>query len=1315
MPDNENAKLYAGTTAIDPPKAVAPAAHAYAELDVTTNFSFLRGASHPDELVYTAALLGHRAMAVTDLNSLAGIVRAYDPARKVEGFRLIVGARLAFADDTPDLLVWPTDRAAYARLSDLLTVGRRRAPKGECHLYFEDFLSHQQGLLAAAVPRCDGETDDADALHALRDVLRDRLSLAVTLTCGDDDEGRLLAARELGRRTRIPLLATNHVHYHDPGRRPLQDVLTCVRHGCRVAEAGHRLFPNGERYLKSPEQMARLFQSCPSAIGRGVEIASRCKFDLGELRYEYPTEVVPPGSSPSAHLRQLTHAGAATRYPQGIPQKVRDLLEKELKFICGSKYESYFLTVHDLVRHARSIGILCQGRGSAANSAVCYCLGVTSVDPAHFQLVFERFASESRAEPPDIDIDFEHERREEVIQYVYAKYGRDRAAMTASLITYRGRSAIRDVGKALGFSQDALDALAGKLDWWHRGSLSGPQLRECGIDPADATIRHLISLTTEMLGFPRHLSQHVGGMVISQKPLRELVPVENAAMADRTVIEWDKDDLDVVGLFKIDILALGMLTAISKALVFASRGLNTKARRHEGTKGKEREENIDVIPKGKSSPRTTGFQPVRDVFKSGGFTHSRSSIGAHGLEARGTGRAEEQCPDKAAPPSSSLRAFVPSCLRVETERQGASQQSPPLDLHTIPWDDKATYDMISDADTIGVFQVESRAQMSMLPRLRPQRFYDLVIEVAIVRPGPIQGDMVHPYLQRREAKRLDPSYEPEYEKPELREVLKETLGVPLFQEQAMRMAIVAAGFTGGEADQLRRAMAAWKRGGGLEHFQGKFLNGMHKNGYSPEFAGRCFKQICGFGQYGFPESHAASFALLVYASAWLKRHHPSAFAAALLNSQPMGFYAPAQLVRDAREHGVDVRPIDVNASAWDCTLEPGGRGKAYHGPGVENRCHEESQDAVSRLSVVPRDTGFQPVRNARDEGEPRLSQSADRTHGLEARVTGEASGSLSPVRGGEGGGEGPGLQETRSASGPLTLIISPPYGGEGTRATPGENSTGPLNSRYLETATDADETTPASPNPHRSTWGRDGPALRLGLRQVKGLRQADVERIVAAREKHGPFTSIEQFHAVSGVSAAAVRRLAEADALRSLGDSRRPAIWRAMSLTDEQLPLFPETGPQREASPVALPKMPDGQEVRTDYATAGLSLKQHPVFFVRPTLARAKVIPAMMLRDAAACPHGRYVRVAGLVLVRQRPGTASGVVFVTLEDETGIANLILWSSVYDQYRAAARHAVLLEVAGYVQREGQVVHVLARRLTDRTELMGCLSQPSRDFH
>ncbi|MGA2229865.1 MAG: error-prone DNA polymerase [Tepidisphaeraceae bacterium] len=820
MPEKPDPKL---RTPLPARLFVAPAASAsYAELDVVSNFSFLRGASHPDELVNAAAELGYAAIGITDINSMAGVVRAHQAA-KGAGIKLCVGARLRFAD-SPDVLVWAENRAGYSNLCRLLTDGKRRAEKGACLLHLADLLAVSDGLLAALASRnIDPQAPPADAgelqraAGILKEAMGDRLSLAVSRLHEGLDEPLFREAQSVSQHCGIPLLATNQAHYHDPRRRMLQDVLACVRHGCTIQQVGFRLFPNGERFLKPPLEMRRLFADLPAAIIRTTEIAARCAFSLDELRYEYPDEIAPPGRTPRQYLADLAWAGAQNRYPAGVPPKVRGQIEHELKLIEELNVAAYFLTVYDLVRFARSRGILCQGRGSAANSAVCYCIGVTSVDPDRVDVLFERFISTARNEPPDIDIDFEHERREEVIQYVYDKYGRERAAMTAEVITYRARSAVRDVGKAMGLGLDAVGQMAKRQDWWDRGVLNATKIREVGLDPDDRTVRLTIQLAGELLGFPRHLSQHVGGMVMSRRPLSECVPIENAAMADRTIIEWDKDDLDAVGLFKVDILALGMLTALAK-----------------------------------------GFKMVNETY-----------------------------PD-----------------------------NPPIELHTIPAEDPAVYAMASAADTVGVFQIESRAQMSMLPRLRPQCFYDLVIEVAIVRPGPIQGNMVHPYLRRREGIEAV-----SFPKPELKAVLGKTLGVPLFQEQAMKLVMVAAGFSAAEADRLRRAMAAWRYNGHIEQFHRSVVEGMLRNGYERAFAEQCFDQIKGFGEYGFPESHAASFALLVYASAWLKRYHPAAFCAALLNSQPMGFYAPAQLVRDARDHGVEVRPVDVNESEWDCTLE----------------------------------------------------------------------------------------------------------------------------------------------------------------------------------------------------------------------------------------------------------------------------------------------------------------------------------------------------------------------------------------------------------
>ena len=1068
MPDQPNEKL---RHAPAPPDALPPAdALPYADLDVVTNFSFLRGGSHPDELVLRAAQLGHRAIGVADHNTLAGVVRAHRAVKDLSGktgcrLKLVVGCRLVLTD-APDVLAWAMDRRGYANLCQLLTLGKRRATKAACDLSLADLLDRHAGLMAAV------ETADPDPVRSLREAFGDRLSLVARCDFGRDDAAALAQLATLSRRSGVPLLATNGVHYHDPSRRPLQDVLTCVRHGCTIDQAGYRLFHHAERHPKHPYQMHVLFDAHPAAVHRTADVAERCAFDLDELRYEYPHEVVPIGRSPIAHLTDLALAGAAERYPGGVPPHVVKQIGHELTLIQELRYEPYFLTVYDIVQFARARGILCQGRGAAANSAVCYCLGVTAVNPDQINVLFERFVSKARSEPPDIDVDFEHERREEVIQYVYQKYGRDRAGMTAEVITYRGRSAVRDVGKALGLGPDTVEEMAKRLDWWDRGELTPDKVREAGLDPDDASVRRVVGLSTELLGFPRHLGQHVGGMVMTQGPLCELVPIANAAMADRTVIEWDKDDIDTLGILKVDLLGLGMLTAIRKCL-----------------------------------------------------------------------------------------ALLPT----------------PLALHEIPPECPTTYDMICDADTVGVFQIESRAQMTMLPLLKPRRFYDLVIEVAIVRPGPIQGDMVHPYLRRRDG--LEPVT---YPSRAIEEVLRRTLGVPLFQEQAMALVMVGAGFTADRADQLRRKMAAWKRHGGIEEFRPEVIQGMMRNGYTRAYAEQCFQQILGFGEYGFPESHSASFALLVYASAWLKRHHPAAFCCAILNSQPMGFYAPAQLVRDAEDHGVTVLPVDVNRSGWDCTLE----------------------DSPSRR-----------LRYAED----------------------------------------PGLRRTSDA-------------GLGKRS-----------------------------------WGRDGPAVRLGFRLIKGMREVHAAAIAAGR----PFTSVVQFHQVTGLPPDAVRRLADADAFGSIDRSRRPAAWDALGLPDGPTITAPDDPP-----PPSLPAMPLGQEVLFDYATIGLSLKCHPVSLVRPQLSARGIITAAELRER---PPGGWVSVAGLVLVRQRPGTAGGIVFMTVEDETGTANLIVRPTIYDRFRPAARHAQLLQADGRVERHGQVVHLLAFRMHDLGELLAGYQMRSRDFH
>ncbi len=1020
----------------------------YAELHCRTNFSFLEGASHADELATRAGELGYRALAVTDRNSLAGVVRAHVAAKEAN-LKLLVGAELTPVDASP-VLVWAADRASYGRLARLLTVGRRNAPKGECWLTFDDLAAHSAGLLAGVPLR---QADAAD-LPRYRDLFADRCYALAELHRGLDDRHRLRADIATAKNANIPLVAANDVHYHVPERRPLQDVLTAIRHGCTVADLGQRRFANGQRHLKPVAELREMFALAPGAVERTVEVADRCQFSLDELRYEYPEELCPAGVTPLEHLARLTWEGSRQRYPLGLPEKVLRLIEYELALIAELHYEAYFLTVWDIVRFANERNILCQGRGSAANSVVCYCLGITSVDPERIDVLFERFMSKDRGEAPDIDVDFEHERREEVLQYLYAKYGRERAGMTGVVITYQGRSAIRDVGKALGLSPDRIDALAKATDHHHDAERLAKRFAEAGFPPESPLARTMISLVGEILHFPRHLSQHTGGMVMTQGPLCELVPIENAAMEGRTVVEWDKNDLDALGILKVDCLALGMLTAIRKA--------------------------FDLVEK-----------------------HHRR----------------------------------------------------PLTLATVPAEDPAVYDMICKADTVGVFQIESRAQMSMLPRLRPRCFYDLVIEVAIVRPGPIQGDMVHPYLRRRCGEE-----EVVFPDERVRGVLSKTLGVPLFQEQAMRLVVVAAGFTPGEADQLRRAMGAWRRRGVMEQFRQKLVGGMLANGYSAEFAERVFRQIQGFGEYGFPESHAASFALLVYVSAWLKHHYPDAFAAAIINSQPMGFYAPAQLVGDARQHGVDALPVDINASEWDCTLEPVGGGRH---------------------------------------------------------------------------------------------------------------------------------------------------ALRLGFRLVRGLAERHAVQLVGARQS-GPFISFGDFKRRTGLRGPVLQRLALADAFRSIGLERRAALWRALPET-APMPLFDLC--DDDEAPVALPPMSPLGEVLSDYGNAGLTLRNHPMSFLRTMLDDRNVRSSAKLETLE---HGQWVKVAGVVLLRQRPSTAKGITFVTLEDETGIVNLIVRQKIWERDRKAARNATVMLVHGRLQRAHDITHVLVGRIEDVSSQLGTVDLRSRDF-
>jgi error-prone DNA polymerase len=1113
----------------------------YAELQVTTNFSFLRGASHAEDLVEQAIELGLSAIAVTDRNSLAGVVRAHVAAKPPEGekpkIRLVIGARLDL-EDASSLLVYPTDRAAYGRLCRLLSEGQLRADKGKCILYLADVAAYAEGQIFIALPpdewdwreasqssqpkgaqilrflsslnvgeepsssplSTDGERETLDAsLRRVRAALGNApLYLAASHTYRGDDRARIAALASLGEKCGTPIVATNDVLYHEPGCRPLQDVVTCIREKTTLREAGLRLEANAERHVKSAEEMAYLFRGYEVALERTLDIVEACNFSLGELKYEYPEEPVPPGKTPQEHLADLTWQGAQSHFPEsvfpgGLPEKVRETIEKELALIGELKFAPYFLTVHDIVAFARSKDILCQGRGSAANSVVCYCLGVTAVNPIEVDLLFERFISSARLEPPDIDVDFEHERREEVIQWIYDRYGRDRAGLAATVISYRSRSAVRDVGKVFGLSDDAISALSGMVWGTHAGGVPPERhVRGAGLDPTDPTLAAAMGLAQQLMGFPRHLSQHVGGFVLTRGPLVEVVPVGNAAMDKRTFIEWDKDDIAALGLMKVDVLALGMLTCIRKA--------------------------FDLIEK------------------------------HHGEK---------------------------------------------ITLATVPRENKETYDMLCRADSLGVFQVESRAQMNMLPRLKPRIFYDLVIEVAIVRPGPIQGDMVHPYLRRRAGieKEVYPSPASEHGRAdELKEILGKTKGVPLFQEQAMRIAMVAAEFNDKEVNDLRLAMATFRRVGTIGLLEEKMISRMVARGYDKDFATRCFSQIKGFGEYGFPESHAASFALLVYVSSWIKCHYPEVFACALLNSQPMGFYAPAQIVRDAHEHGVDVRDADINCSDWDSTLE--------------------------------------------------------------------------------------------------------------------ENPDG------------------------------NRPALRLGLRLVDGLSESDIHEVpdepkkkrkaklpplippsseVRKRENGERFQSIPD--AAKRGSVNTLEKLAAADAFRSLGLDRRQALWEVKALANAPpLPLFSwsETRDTGKEAEVRLPEMALSEHVVNDYQTLRLSLKAHPMSFLREDFRRAGVLSCKELGQAK---NGAYVRVAGVVLVRQRPGNGN-VVFMTVEDETGIANVVIWPKLLERFRKVVMTSRLILIEGRVQKQveehADITHVVSSKLVDRSNWLLRLSEWAADM-
>ena len=1032
--------------------------NSYVELQTTSNFSFLKGASHPEELVHRAVELEHKAIAITDRNTLAGVVRAHLAARET-GIKIIVGARLDFTD-SESILCLPTNHAAYSRLTRLITLGRRRAPKGECYLSIDDFLNAQKDQIIVILSQSQCDLDNLSfTLSRFSGVMGDRCYLSLQNFLEYGDTRRIALLDNLASRVNVSTVVTNDVHYHDLTRRKLQDTLTAIKNRCTVDNAGYKLFVNAERHLKSADAMSALFPNHKEAISRTVEIAERCSFSLDQLIYEYPDDEAPPGTTPQKHLTNLAWAGAQDRYPSGIPDQVCLQIKHELQLIDELSYANYFLTVHDIVQYARNRGILCQGRGSAANSAVCYCLGITAVDPTKIDLLFERFISAERGEPPDIDVDFEHERREEVVQYIYKKYGRERAGLAATVIHYRGRSAMREVARAMGLSRDVEDALSKASVIERLSKKNKLPLREVGLNENDPRIIRTLQLASEISGFPRHLSQHVGGFVITRGRLDDLVPIANATMEGRTTIEWDKDDLDTLGFLKIDVLGLGMLSCIRKAFE-----LLQQHHQHE------------------------------------------------------------------------------------------------IDLATVPAEDPEVYKMLSRADSVGVFQVESRAQMTMLPRLKPRAFYDLVIEVAIVRPGPIQGDMVHPYLRRRNGEE-----EVTFPSESLREVLGKTYGVPLFQEQAMKIAIVAAGFTPAEADGLRRAMATFRRMGTIQQYREKMIRGMIARGYEEDFANRCFKQIEGFGDYGFPESHAASFALLVYVSAWIKYHHPAIFACSLLNSQPMGFYAPAQIVGDARKHGVKIYPPDVNYSHWNSTIE----------------------------------------------------------------ITAE---------------------------------------------------------------------------------GLD--ALRLGLRQIKGFREDFADQLIAARKigNGRPFFDIDDFARRSNLPKSVLEQLADADAFQSINLSRRQALWSTQRINSNQAPLFIESGEGIVEQKVHLPSMGLGEEVSHDYRTIHLSLKDHPLSLLRNLMTSMRAISAKKL---SKIENGGVVSVSGLVISRQRPGTASGVIFATLEDETGSANVIIWPSVFEKYRKETLVSKLLLVRGELQREGFVIHIIARHLIDMTSKLYELATPHKN--
>ena len=1182
--------------------ATAPPSAPFVELGVASCFSFLRGASDAVDLATTARALGYDALGIADANSMAGVVRLHGEARALK-LRPVIGCRIETVEGLA-FLAYPKDRAAYGRLCRLISAGRMATPEGDwqdkgvCQITLAMLAGHAEGVQLIALPpreleqrltiavannvvafpgrimpssqrtlgslpvereadsdpsvRWDdgaGAYDEGglgatttpltapfpDLLPHLARQLPTLGHLAASYLYSGDDVARIDRLDALARAHGLALLATNDVHYHAPHRRPLQDVMTAIRHKTTVAQAGHLLHPNAERHLKSPAEMARLFARWPHAIAAARAVADACRFSLEELQYEYPQEICPGGIDPQTYLEQQTWAGAAWRWPDGVPETVAATLARELALIARLHLARYFLTIKDIVDFARAQDppILCQGRGSAANSAVCYCLGITSVDPAKHQLLFDRFISEERKEPPDIDVDFEHERREEVIQYIYRRYGRQRAGLCATVIHYRPRMAIREVGKVMGLSEDVTAALA-RTVWggWGR-EVAARHAAEAGMDISDPHLKRVLHLTEQLIGMPRHLGQHVGGFILTQGPLTETVPIGNGAMPERSFIEWDKDDIDALGILKVDVLALGMLTCIRK------------------------------------------------------------------------------------------------CLDLLEDHHGRA-----LTLATVPREDPATYAMLRRGDSLGVFQVESRAQMNMLPRLKPRTFYDLVIQVAIVRPGPIQGDMVHPYLRRRrgaEAVEI-PAPGPAHGPPdELTSILARTLGVPIFQEQAMKIALDAAKFSGAEANRLRKAMATFRSRGMVDELQDMMVERMVTRGYDRDFAQRCFNQIRGFGEYGFPESHAASFAHLVYVSSWLKCHYPAAFACALLNSQPMGFYAPAQIVRDAREHGVAVLAADVNASGWDCTLEVVGERTLAEAQRRGER-REDVRAAGAFLSATLPDA-------ASPEGAARLRRERD----------------------------------SSASSAPLRSLREPDPG------------TG-------------------NPEPHL--------ALRLGLRQIDGLPEHIAAQLVAEREANGPFADLASLHARTHIAPAHIERLANADAFASMGLSRRQALWDARSLIGApELPLFAHAAARSDGAErirTRLPAMPLSEEVVADYQTTRLSLKAHPMAFLRAGLAERGFVRAADLR---ARKFRSMVQVAGVVLIRQRPGSAKGVVFITLEDETGTINLVIWPDLKEKQRRVVMGARLIEVRGRVEYDDEVIHVIAQHLTDAT---GALHQLADDL-